>query len=120
VVFVVASILIGLYARRTRLIVDRASVVLEGRGIDSLNIANLRRRVKRSLVIQDVHHTARIEGEDLEMTWRYCGYGQAPKETAMEFSINTDNNVPFADLDCFAYDLQHDPGGKHKITTDAC
>jgi hypothetical protein len=33
----------------------------------------------------------------------------------MEFSIDTDSNIPFTDLDCFAYDLHNDPGGKHRI-----
>jgi len=111
----VAAILTGLYARNRRLVVEGASVVVAGRSIDSLNVANLRRRVNRSLLIQEVHHTARIRGEDLDMTLRYAGYCRAEKETAMEFSIDTDNNIPFADLECFAYDLQNDPGRKHKI-----
>jgi hypothetical protein len=115
VVFVVASILTGVYARSKRLIVEGASVVVEGRSIDSLNIANLRRRLNKSLVLQEAHQVARIEGEDLEVTWQYGGYCRAARETAMEFSIDTDNNVPFADLECFAYDLRHDPGGKHRI-----
>jgi hypothetical protein len=115
VVFVVASILTGVYARSKRLIVEGASVVVEGRSIDSLNIANLRRRVNRSLVIQEAHHVAEIEGEDLTITWKYSGYCRAAQETAMEFSIDTENNVPFNDLRCFAYDLRHDPRKEHKI-----
>src|SRR5689334_22380454 len=74
VVFVVAAILTGMYARSKRLIVDRASVVVEGRSIDSLNMANLRRRVNRSLLIQEAHHAAEIRGPDLKMTWKYSGY----------------------------------------------
>ena len=33
----------------------------------------------------------------------------------MQFSIDSDNNVPFDDLICFAYDLRRDPGMQHKI-----
>jgi hypothetical protein len=72
--FICLSILAVLYARRERLALNAASNVIEGRSIDSLNIANLRRRLNRTFVIQEAHHTARIEGEDLEITWRYSGY----------------------------------------------
>ncbi|MDP2895513.1 MAG: hypothetical protein Q8Q12_03010 [bacterium] len=113
--FIGASIFAGLYARRKRLALDSAAVKVEGHSIDSLNIANLRRRVNRSLVIQEVNHVARIEGEDLKMTWQYAGYARADHQAAIEFSIDSDNNIPFEALDCFAYDLQRDPGRKHKI-----
>lgn len=33
----------------------------------------------------------------------------------MEFSIDSENNVPFGQLDCFAFDLQQDPNRLHKI-----
>jgi len=115
VLFAGASLVAVAYARRERLHVESAMVKIEGRNIDSLNIANLTRRRNRTLVIQEAHQVARIEGENLEMTWRYAGYCRAAKETAIEFSIDTDNNIPFSDLDCFAYDLRHDPGGKHRI-----
>ena len=113
--FVGVSIIAGLYARRQRLIINSAAVNIEGRGIDSLNIANLRRRLNRSLVIQEAHHVARIEGEDLRIDWQYSGYCRIAQETAIEFSVDSDNNVPFADVECFGYDLQHDPGKKHRI-----
>ena len=57
------SIIAGVYARRERSIVDSAEVNIEGRNIDSLNIANLRRRVNRSLVIQEANHAATVEGD---------------------------------------------------------
>src|ERR1700722_19499213 len=66
--FVCLSIGAGLYARRERLAVAAASTVIEGYSIDSLNIANLRRRVNRTFVIQEAQHTARIEAEDLKIT----------------------------------------------------
>src|SRR5690242_17399883 len=65
VVFVAISIIFGLYARRERLILNSATVKVEGRSVDSFNMANLRRRVNRSLVIQEAHHVAVIKGEDL-------------------------------------------------------
>ena len=54
----------GLYARRERLANNSASVNVE-ESIDALNMANVRRRLNRSLAIQEVNHEARIEGEDL-------------------------------------------------------
>ena len=60
-------------------------------------------------------HVAEIEGEDLRVTWKYSGYCRAEQETAMEFSVDTDSNVPFVSLECCAYDLGHDPEGEHKI-----
>lgn len=110
-----ASIVASLYARKERLIVKSATVKIEGRSIDSLSIANVSRRVNQSLVIQEAEQVASIEGEDLTMTWRYSGYCRADEETAIEFSIDSDNNVPFDALKCHAYDLRHDPGMQHKI-----
>lgn len=115
VLFIGTSVVAVAYARRERLVVSSATVQVEGRSIDSLNIANLRRRVNRSLVIQEVDHLARIEGNDLNMTWRYTGYCRADRETAIEFSVDSDNSTPFAALNCFAYDLARDPSRKHKI-----
>lgn len=113
--FVGASIVAGLYAKQKRLAVDSASVKVEGHSIDSLNLANLRRRVNHSLVIQEVSHSARIEGEDLKMIWEYAGYCRADRESAIEFSVDADSNIPFNALDCFAYDLARDPDKSHKI-----
>jgi len=115
VVFAGASLVAVAYARRERLHVESAMIKIEGRNIDSLNIANLTRRRNRTLVIQEAHQVARIEGENLEVTWRYAGYCRAARESAIEFSIDTDNNIPFAHFECFAYDLRHDPSGKHRI-----
>ena len=83
--------------------------------IDPLNVANLRRRVNTSLVVQDAHHTAIIEGQDLTIAWRYSGYCKADRETAREFSIDSGKNVPFNRLDCSAYDLRRDAAMQHKI-----
>jgi hypothetical protein len=66
-------------------------------------------------VIQEAHQVARIEGEDLTMTWTYAGYCRAERETAIEFSVDSDNNVPFDKLKCQAYDLRRDPGMRHQI-----
>jgi hypothetical protein len=113
--FVSVTMLAGWYARRQRLRVNAASIVIEGHSIDSLNIANLRRRVDRTFVIQEAHHTARIEGENLEITWKYSGYCRAKREAAIEFSIDSDASTSFDSLKCVAYDLGHDPEMTHKI-----
>jgi hypothetical protein len=115
VLFAGASLVAVAYARRERLHVESAMVKIEGRSIDCLSIANLRRRVNRSLVVQEAHQVAEIEGEDLRITWTYSGYCCADQVTTIEFSIDSDNNIPFDRLKCFAYDLQHDPGREHEI-----
>jgi hypothetical protein len=113
--FVGLAIAAGLYARRERLARDAASTVIEGFSIDSLNMANLRRRLDRDFVVQDADHTARIEGQDLSITWKYSGYCRAAKASAFDFSIDSAAGTSFHELDCVAYDLGHDPGMVHKI-----
>ena len=109
------SIIAGLYARRERLALEAAAIVIEGHSIDSLNIANLRRRVNRTFVIEEAHHTARIEGEDLNIEWVYSGRCRADRASAIEFSIDSDDSASFDKLDCVAYDLGHDRGMTHEI-----
>jgi hypothetical protein len=109
------SIVAVLYARKQRLILDAASTVIEGHSIDALNIGNLRRRVNRTLFVQEAQHTARIEGEDIEITWRYSGYCRAKSESSIEFTINSESNTTFGRLNCIAYDLGHDPDMSHGI-----
>jgi hypothetical protein len=104
-----------LYARKQRVRLKLADVRIEGRSIDSLNVASLGRRLNRSLIFQEADQVVTVDGEDAVITWRYRGYCRSPREAAIEFSIDTDNNVPFERLDCFAYDLQHDPKRMHRI-----
>lgn len=114
-IVVCLSVLAVLYARKQRLALDGASTVIEGHSIDCLNIANLKRRVNRTLVLQEAHQTARIDGEDLEITWRYSGYCKARSESAIEFSISSESNSAFGKLNCVAFDLAGDPDMKHGI-----
>lgn len=111
----VVSVAALLYARRQRQILASATIKVGGRSIDSLNVASLRRRLDRSLVIQEAHHLAEIDGEDLATSWQYTGYCHANRESSIEFSVDTDNNVPFEGLKCFAYDLSNDPSKEHRI-----
>jgi hypothetical protein len=110
------AITAGLYAHRERLARKAAPITIEGQSIDSLNIANLRRRVNRTLKIQEAHHRVRIEGEDLKIEWTYAGYCRAKHESAMEFSVDSEATTSFEELDCGAYDLGHDPEMTHKIS----
>jgi hypothetical protein len=114
-IFVCVSIVAGLYARRERLALNNAFTTIEGYSIDSLNMANLKRRVNRTFVIQEARHTARIEGGDLKIAWAYSGFCRADLEAAMEFSIDAVRTTPFAKLDCVAYDLGHDSDMTHPI-----
>ena len=93
------AIVAGLYARKERLALKSSTVTIEGHAIDTLTAANLRRRVNRSLMIQEAHHIARIEGDDLHIEWTYAGYCRAKRETAMEFSVESAYAVTLADLD---------------------
>jgi hypothetical protein len=107
--FVGLAIAAGIYARRERLARNAASTVIEGYSIDSLNMANLRRRLDRKYVVQDADHTARIEGTDLKITWKYSGYCRSGQASAFDFSIDSGAGTSFEDLNCVAYDLGHDP-----------
>ena len=113
--FVAAAVTAGVYARRERLALKSASTALEGYSIDSLNMANLRRRVNRTFVIQEADHTVRIEGEDMTIEWKYAGFCKTGRESAMEFSLDSEATVNFDDMDCVAFDLGHDPGMAHPI-----
>jgi hypothetical protein len=115
VFFVAISAAALLYARKEHKLVSSATVTVASRSLDSLNAANLARRRDRSLAVQKAFHEARIEGDDLQITWRYAGYCRADRASAIEFSIDADNNLPFEKLECFAYDLRHDHNQKHKI-----
>jgi hypothetical protein len=112
---VAVAIAIAIYALSQRRRIGSASIEIEGTSIDSINAANLRRRVNRSLTVQTAEHVATIDGADLDMVWRYVGYCRAGNETAMEFSVDSGNTLPFDQLDCYAYDLQRDPEKRHKI-----
>lgn len=112
---VVGSIAALAYARRQRELVKSAVLKINGRSIDSLNVAGLRRQPNRSLVVQRVENTAVIDGEDLTIFWKCDGYCRARREGSMEFSIDADANIPFANLDCIAFDLRRDPRKHHAI-----
>jgi len=114
-VVVAGSLAAIVYARRQRSIIRSAGIILGGRSIDSLNIANLRRHLNRSLVIQRVQNLAIIDGEDLTIAWQCSGYCRAEQETAIEFSIDAEANIPFEKLDCVAFDVRHDARRRHPI-----
>lgn len=112
-----AGISVGalIYAKRNHRRLELANLNIEGFNLDSLNIANLRRRVNRSLFVQRAYHLARIEGPDLSIAWQYDGFCRAKSEASIEFSIDSESRIPFAELDCYAFDLQQDPEQLHRI-----
>jgi len=71
--------------------------------------------VNRTLVIKRAFQIAIIEGPDLNIAWQCDGFCQSESETGIEFSVDTENNVPFDALECFAFDLQNDPAPLHGI-----
>src|ERR1039458_8211184 len=64
------SITALVYAQRQRQRLRLAAIRIEGRSIDSLNVASLGRRLNRSLIVQEGDQVATINGEDLVMTDR--------------------------------------------------
>jgi len=113
--FAAVAIAVIVYARSQGRRLDAASVEIEGISIDSINAANLRRRVNRSLIVQMAEHTATIDGPDLDIVWRYAGYCRSEREAAMEFSVDSGSTLPFDQLDRYAYDLNRDAQKSHKI-----
>jgi hypothetical protein len=98
-----------------RKVLRSAAINIEGLNLDTLNLANLRRRLNKSLVVHRAYHLARIDGQDLTISWQYDGYCGADKETSMEFSVDSENNIPFNELECYAFDLHQDPECLHRI-----
>lgn len=88
---------------------------IDGLNVDSLHIANARRRLNKSLGVSRAFQVVIVDGADLHLAWQYDGYCRARSERTVEFSIDSENNVPFEELDCFAFDLQNDPGRLQQI-----
>lgn len=114
--FICVAVGLWLWGRREKAVLNSALTVIEGHSIDSLNLANLRRKVNRTLYIQEAHHTARIKGEDMEITWRYTGFCRKDGVSSTEFSVNSDARLAFENMDCVAFDLSRDPEMKHPIS----
>jgi hypothetical protein len=103
------------FLKRKQRFAHFAGISVEGVNLDSLNIANLRRRLNKSLAVERAFQVAIIEGTDLHVAWQYDGFCRAESETGIEFSIDSENNVAFEQLQCFAYDLRNDPERAHEI-----
>jgi hypothetical protein len=110
-----ASASAALYLKRNPALRRSTGVTIDGLNLDSLSIANLRRRLNRSLTVERAFHVGIINGTDLNIAWQYDGHCRSQAETTIEFSVDTENNVAFDELDCFAFDLQNDPERLHKI-----
>jgi hypothetical protein len=110
-----ASATAALLWKRNQLTAHSAGVSIEGLNLDSLHVANLRRRLNTSLTVERAFHVAIIDGTDLTVAWQYDGFCRSQCENSIEFSIDSENNVAFDDLDCFAFDLQNDPVRLHQI-----
>jgi hypothetical protein len=113
--FVCISVAALLYARHQRLRVKGVSTVIDGQSLDSLNIANLKRRVNQTLVVQEAYHSVRIRGDQMDIVWRYSGFCKAHRETTIEFSIDSETTTSFTELGCVGFDLKRDPDMAHEI-----
>ena len=103
------SATVAVYSRRNRSPIQRSGVSIEGLNLDSLHIANVRRRLNKSLTLERAFQVAIINGSDLHVAWQYDGFCRSEGETDIEFSIDSENNIAFEQLECFAFDLQNDP-----------
>jgi len=104
------------FLQKEKIKIKSSSIVVEGKSIDCLNIANLSRLQNKSLLVQDVTHVATIQGNDLKIEMHYNGYCKSKKgANGIEFSIDADANLPFDELDCYGYDLINDPNMSQKI-----
>jgi hypothetical protein len=56
-----------------------------------------------------------IDHSDLHVAWQYDGVSQSAATTSIGFSIDSEHNVPFEQLECFALDLENDPQRVHPI-----
>jgi hypothetical protein len=110
-----AALIVAAYARKERSLLSSAAITIEGRSIDSLNIANLRRTMNKSLIVQEVQRAVTIAGVDLGISAEYHGYCRADKAAVMEFSVDADVHIPFARLSCAGYDLLRDPARAYPI-----
>lgn len=104
-----------LYSRRKGHVPDFDGASIEGLNLDLLHISNHRRRLNQSLVVERAFQVAIIDGPDLNIAWQYDGFCRSEVEPKIEFSIDSESNIPFDELDCFAFDLQNDPGRLRKI-----
>ena len=91
------------------------TLTVKGKRIECLRVADRLRRQNRTLVMEAARNTAIISGKDIVISWRCSGYCRAPHEEALEFSIDADSELPFADLVCLAYDVGHDPNQTQRI-----
>ncbi len=88
---------------------------IEGLNIDSLYIANLRRRLNQTLTLRRAFQVAIVNGADLNIAWQYDGVCRSEPETSIEFSIDSESSATFEQLDCVVFDLRNDPQRQHPI-----
>jgi hypothetical protein len=105
----------AIYSRRKRDVPHFDGASIEGLNLDLLHISNHRRRLNRSLLVERAFQVAIIDGPDLNIAWQYDGFCRSEVEPNIEFSIDSEGNTAFDKLDCFAFDLQNDPGRLQKI-----
>jgi hypothetical protein len=94
----------------------KTNIVIDGKRIDALNVANLTKKPNKSLKIQEGTHFTRVEGNNLSLYFEYSGYCKNRKgENGFVFSVGGDVNIPFDKLVCYGFDLLNDPHKTHKI-----
>jgi len=95
---------------------SKANIEIEGHRIESLNLANITRRQNKTLFIQQAKHIATISGVDLALEFDYSGYcSKNSHENGVDFSVDSDVNIEFRDMQIYGFDLKDDPNRLHEI-----
>ena len=94
----------------------KTNIVIEGKRIEALNVANLLKKPNKSLKVQEAKHFARVESNNLILFFEYSGHCKKRNgENGFVFNIGSDVNQPFEKLLCYGFDLLNDPLKTHKI-----
>ncbi len=89
VVFFTSSALLSLKLLSTKRKLKKSNIILEGRSIDALSLANLKRLHNESLKVQEAVHWFRIFKNDLIIFFKYIGYCKNKSgENGFIFSID--------------------------------
>lgn len=95
---------------------SKANIEIEGHRIESLNLANITRKQNKTFFIQQAKHIATIRGLDLVLEFDYSGYcSKGSQESGIDFSVDSDVNIEFRDIQLYGFDLINDPNRLHKI-----
>lgn len=92
-------------------------ITIEGIQISALGNANSLRKYNKDYKIHQVTHEVTIDGTALIQDYTLAGikHKNIHNNNSFDFSLDVDTNLLLSELDCYAYDLKHDPIQSRKI-----